>query len=159
MRLGASDSFRSMWNNKRKSKTSGKTEHQKLVATLDRWFSKYIRLRDSFVSNGELFFRCISYGKIKSYDEADCGHYINRGHMSTRFDEDNCHAQCKFCNRFDEGNIYNYRERLVNKIGLSRVLLLEAKKNQTCKLGDFELKALISHYKAEVKKLEEEKRK
>lgn len=77
--------------------------------------------------------------------------------MSTRFDEDNCHAQCKFCNRFDEGNIYNYRERLINKIGLSRVLLLEAKKNQTCKLSDFELKALISHYKAEVKKMEEEK--
>lgn len=63
-----------------------------------------------------------------------------------------------FCNRFDEGNIYNYRERLVNKIGLSRVLLLEAKKNQTCKLSDFELKALISHYKAEVKRLKEEKK-
>ena len=50
-----------------------------------------------------------------------------------------------------------YRERLINKIGMSRVLLLEAKKNQTCKLSDFELKVMISHYKAEVKKMEEEK--
>lgn len=77
--------------------------------------------------------------------------------MSTRFDEDNCHAQCRYCNRFDEGNIYNYRERLVNKIGLSRVILLEAKKKQTSKQSDFELKALVSHYKAEVKRLKEEK--
>lgn len=147
-----------MWQNRNnKKKMSSKSEHQKLVSQLDRCFSQYIRLRDSFVANGELFFRCISCGKIKSYDEADCGHYINRGHMSTRFDEDNCHAQCRFCNRFDEGNIYNYRERLINKIGLSRVLLLESKKNQTYKLSDFELKALISHYKAEVKRLKEEK--
>lgn len=147
-----------MWQNRNnKKKTSSKSEHQKLVSQLDRCFSQYIRIRDSFVANGELFFRCISCGKIKSYDEADCGHYINRGHMSTRFDEDNCHAQCRFCNRFDEGNIYNYRERLINKIGLSRVLLLESKKNQTYKLSDFELKALISHYKAEVKRLKEEK--
>ena len=132
-----------MWQNRNnKKKTSSKSEHQKLVSQLDRCFSQYIRLRDSFVANGELFFRCISCGKIKSYDEADCGHYINRGHMSTRFDEE---------------NIYNYRERLINKIGLSRVLLLESKKNQTYKLSDFELKALISHYKAEVKRLKEEK--
>lgn len=147
-----------MWQNRsKKKKQSGKSEHQRLVVQLDKWFSLYVRLRDSFVSNGELYFRCISCGKIKPYEEADCGHYINRGHMSTRFDEDNCHAQCRFCNRFDEGNIYSYRMRLIEKIGESRVLLLEYKKNQACKLGDFELRALVGHYKSEVKRLKEEK--
>lgn len=146
-----------MWINRSKKKTSGKSEHQKLVDKLDRIFSKYIRLRDSFVSNGKLYFRCISCGKILSYEQADCGHYINRGHMSTRFNEDNCNAQCKSCNRFDEGNIYNYRMRLMSKIGENRVLLLEAQKNQIYKYSDFELIALIEHYKLEVKRLKGEK--
>lgn len=77
--------------------------------------------------------------------------------MSTRFNEDNCNAQCKSCNRFDEGNIYNYRMRLMSKIGENRVLLLEAQKNQIYKYSDFELIALIEHYKLEVKRLKGEK--
>lgn len=65
-----------------------------LVAKLDKEFSRYIRLRDC-MPNG--YFRCISCGKIKPYEQADCGHYHSRRHMSTRFDEDNCHAECRYC--------------------------------------------------------------
>ena len=125
----------------------------KLVAKLDKVFSEYIRLRDSFSCQGELYFRCISCGQIKPYAQADCGHYINRGHMSTRYHEDNCHAQCRSCNRFDEGNIYNYRRGLVGKIGEQRVVLLESLKNETKKYSDFELEAMIKHYSELVRKL------
>ena len=61
---------------------------------LDTVFSKYIRLRDAMPSGT---FRCISCGKIKTLDQADCGHYFSRTHMSTRFDEDNCNAECRYC--------------------------------------------------------------
>lgn len=67
-----------------------------LVKKLDRVFSLYIRLRDSKPFNHQ-YFRCISCGQIKPFDQMDCGHFIGRTHMATRFDEDNCHGECRMC--------------------------------------------------------------
>jgi hypothetical protein len=124
-----------------------KTNHKE---RLDRVFSQYIRLRD--MMPGKVF-RCISCGQIKPITQADCGHYINRQHMATRFSEINCNAQCRSCNRFDEGNMSGYRAGLVKKYGETKVLMLEMQKNTTRKYSDFEYIALIEHYKKEVKKL------
>lgn len=163
-----------MWNNRLRSKKKKieppfaeglekgwrkpvKSDRSKLIARLDRVFSEYIRIRDSFKTQSGFYFKCISCGKIKPYEDADCGHYVNRGHMGTRFSEDNCHAQCRNCNRFDEGNIYNYRRSLVDKIGESRVLLLESRKHDVCKLSEFELKVMIEDYKKKLKALKEER--
>ena len=125
-----------------------------LKVKLDRVFSQYIRLRDMLPGN---VFQCISCGKIKPINQADCGHYINRKHMATRYSEMNCNAQCRSCNRFDEGNMQGYRSHLVWKYGENRVLLLESQKYETRKYSEFEYKALIEHYKKEVKRLLEEK--
>ena len=120
-----------------------------LKAKLDKVFSEYIRKRDT--RNG--VFKCISCGRIIPYEQADCGHYINRKHMATRFDEMNCNAQCRSCNRFDEGNMQGYRRGLVAEYGEQKVLILESKKNTTRKYSDFEYEVLIKHYKEEIKKL------
>ena len=120
-----------------------------LKAKLDKVFSEYIRKRDT--RNG--VFKCISCGRILPYEQADCGHYINRKHMATRFDEMNCNAQCRSCNRFDEGNIQGYRRGLVTLYGEQQVTLLEAKKHNFRKYSDFEYEVLIKHYKEEIKKL------
>lgn len=121
---------------------------------LDDVFSEFIRLRDS---RDDGTFVCISCGRLLPYDQADCGHYINRKHMSTRFSEKNCNAQCRSCNRFDEGNIQGYRRGLIAKYGEPVVLMLEASKNQINKLSEFEYKAMIDHYRKEVKRLKKEK--
>lgn len=121
-----------------------------LKLKLDRVFSQYIRLRDMLPGN---VFQCISCGKIKPISQADCGHYINRQHMSTRFSEVNCNAQCRSCNRFDEGNMSGYRSGLVRKYGETKVVLLESMKNDIRKYSDFEYEALIKHYQNEIKKL------
>ena len=131
---------------------AGKTTRSKLIEKLDDVFSMFIRLRDSNI-NGT--FRCISCGRILPFEQADCGHYINRKHMSLRFSEKNCNAQCRSCNRFDEGNIQGYRRGLIAKYGEPIVILLEAMKNETNKLTVFELEAMISDYRKEVKKLKE----
>ena len=120
-----------------------------LKAKLDKVFSEYIRKRDT--RNG--VFKCISCGRLLPYEQADCGHYINRKHMATRFDEMNCNAQCRSCNRFDEGNIQGYRRGLVSLYGEQQVNLLEAKKHNFRKYSDFEYEVLIKHYKEEIKKL------
>ena len=82
---------------------------------------------------------------------------MNRSHMATRYDEANCPAQCRQCNRFDEGNIYSYRRALVEKMGESRVRLLESRKHDTCKLTVFEMEAMAAHYREAVKRLKEER--
>lgn len=120
---------------------------------LDVIFSKYIRLRDRI--KGTDTFRCISCGEYKDIGQADCGHYINRQHMITRFSEINCNAQCRKCNRFMEGNNQGYRLGLIDKYGESKVIYLESLKNEIRQYSEFEYKTLIKHYKDEVKRLEE----
>lgn len=77
--------------------------------------------------------------------------------MSLRFSEQNCNAQCRRCNRFDEGAIMDYRRGLVKKIGAQQVELLEAQKHETRKYSNWELEILIDHYKKEVERLKGEK--
>lgn len=119
------------------------------LTKLDDAFSLFIRLRDS--QNG--YFKCISCGQIKPFEQADCGHYINRKHMATRYDEQNCNAQCRSCNRFDEGNMQGYRRGLIKKIGEKAVQLLEIKKFNTCKLSQSEINILEKYYKQKTKAL------
>jgi hypothetical protein len=117
----------------------------------DDAFSLFIRTRDSQKYEGREF-DCISCGLRKTIDQADCGHYVNRQHMSLRFSELNCHAQCRKCNRFMEGNIQDYRKGLIKKIGEQKVLMLESAKHITNKISNFELEILAKHYKEETKK-------
>ncbi len=114
-------------------------------------FNKYIRMRDSN-------FECISCGSPLASEQVgggyDAGHYLSRGSKpSLRFDERNCHGQCKRCNRYLSGNVANYRERLINRIGISQVEALEADNTPRHYTID-DLKALKAHYQAKVKELE-----
>lgn len=139
---------------KKTKKTSTGRKKTNLVAKLDKVFSLYIRLRDS-IPNG--YFKCISCGQIKRFDQADCGHFYSRTHMATRFDEDNAHSECSFCNRFCADHLIGYQTNLIKKIGMSRFELLSVKSHSVKKWSDFELEAMIKHYTLEVKRLSSEK--
>ena len=128
-----------------------KASRSTLMRKADEAFSLFIRTRDSQAYEGKAF-KCISCGRVLSIDQCDCGHYVNRSHMSLRFSETNCHGQCRHCNRFQEGNIQDYRKGLIQKIGEQKVILLEAQKNVTNKISNFELEILAKHYKSETKK-------
>lgn len=125
-----------------------------LVKRLDKVFSQYIRLRD-VMPNG--YARCIACGRIKPFAEMDCGHYFSRTHMATRFSEDNCHAECRFCNRMSADHLIGYRENLISKIGMGRYERLTVMSRSSKHWMDFELKEMIEHYKQEVKRLSAEK--
>ena len=127
-----------------------------LKAKLDKVFSLYIRLRDSKPFNYR-FFKCISCGEIKPFEQADCGHFHSRRHLSTRFDEDNAHAECRACNRFSADHLINYAKNLIAKIGQQKFDLLKVKAAGTSKMSDFEYEQLIKYYKALNKKLRKEK--
>lgn len=125
-----------------------------LKAKLDKEFSLFIRLRDC-MPNG--YFKCISCGQIKPFGQADCGHFHSRRHLSTRFDEDNAHAECRACNRFSADHLINYEKNLIAKIGQQKFDLLKVKADGTSKMSDFEYEQLIKYYKALNKKLRKEK--
>jgi hypothetical protein len=120
------------------------------IAALDMVFSEYIRLRDADSSG---YVRCISCGKIIHWKESDCGHYVNRKHLSTRWNERNCNGQCRSCNRFDEGNMLGYTKGLIKKYGEGVLNELDMLKHQVSKMTEFEGKLLIKHYKVKVKEL------
>lgn len=138
-----------MWWNRQKKK-SPTTPRSRKIARLDRIFSQYIRRRDCGFAYGY----CISCGRVIYYNKCDAGHYINRRHMATRYDEMNVNAQCIQCNRFTEGNIQGYRRGLIEKVGEKNVEMLEIKRFNSCKLTDAELDMLIDLFRKKLETLE-----
>lgn len=127
-----------------------------LVKKLDKEFSLYIRLRDSR-TYGYKYFKCISCGRIRPFDQMDCGHFIGRTHMSTRFDEQNCWGECKKCNRFSADHMIYYQRNLEQKIGRDKLDLLIARGHQTKKWTSWELEILTSYYRDQNKKMLKER--
>lgn len=119
----------------------------------DEAFSLYIRTRDSQAYQGRAF-RCLACGKIKPIEQGDASHLVGRQHMATRFSEDNVWVTCRYCNRFDNGNLIEYRKNLVKKIGETKVIMIEAAKNTTHKMSAFDLHEIALFYKKKVKEFE-----
>lgn len=140
---------------KEKAPRERKPSVQTLVRKLDSIFSLFIRLRDSR-PYGYKYFRCISCGQIKPFEQMDCGHFIGRMHMMTRFDEENAHGECKGCNRFSPDHMIYYQRNLEQKIGKGRMDMLIARGRGTKKWTPWELEILIKHYTEEVNKMKKD---
>lgn len=132
--------------------TRGAGGIRSLTHKLDDVFSRYIRLRDRIQDD---VCQCITCPKLAPWKEMDCGHFMSRGFMSTRWDEKNCAAQCRKCNRFQEGLHAIFSEALDKRweqgtatrlAGLARF----GKK----KWMPYELEALITHYTQKVKEIQ-----
>ena len=109
-------------------------------------FNKYIRLRDK----DEL---CISCQKPPKKQNA--GHYFSSGgHSNVRFNEDNVHLQCEYCNTFLSGNLLNYQIEIEKRIGAEKLIELQAKAHFVKKWSIDELKELMQKYKQKIKQLE-----
>lgn len=146
-----------IYKKKKKSPSAPKKRKKSkpdLVKRLDKVFALYIRLRDCMPSG---MGQCISCGKIKPYRELDCGHFFGRSNMATRFDEDNCNAECIGCNRVKSDHLIYYQENLIKKIGVSRFSTLRERAHSTKKWDDEELEKMIKYYTNEVKRLGHEK--
>ena len=120
------------------------------LTRLDTIFSTYIRLRDSD-ENG--ICRCFCCGKIGHYKTMDCSHFVNRKHLSLRFNEINCQTTCRACNRFDEGNLPAFAVNLQKKHGFDIIEKLLSSKNQSTRFTQFEIDTLTEFYKQKVNNL------
>lgn len=135
---------------RRKKRTSRKT----LKSNVWRWFSKFIRLRDALKTTGTLTqVKCITCGKLLSIGFCDAGHFVSRRYNSTLFDETNVHTQCRFCNRFLDGNLLEYRRQIVKMYGEGKDIELEDKATEIKKLTPEDLTNIKDYYILKVKEL------
>lgn len=119
-----------------------------LIKKAQTAFNAFIRERDKNKP-------CISCGiplpnRPNGYD---AGHYRSVGSApNLRFEELNCHGQCKHCNNWLSGNHVNYRIRLIERIGLAAVEALESD-NEPRPYTREELRGLEKLYKDKRKAL------
>nr|BDD48022.1 hypothetical protein 1 [Gammaproteobacteria bacterium]BDD48027.1 hypothetical protein 6 [Gammaproteobacteria bacterium] len=132
------------------TKLENKTKPQ-LIRTLDKVFSKYIRLRDS---NDEGWLSCITCGVLRHWKKADAGHFQLRARRATRWDERNVNGQCKRCNGDKKGRQYDHGVAIDKKYGEGTAFELYelAKKTKNWKL--YELRKMIIEYKEKIKSYE-----
>lgn len=147
-----SGKIRSLLTSPQNKSNASKSE---LLQQADTVFSNFIKNRDS--SGGSLI--CPGCRKPFRLDAIDkngkkivqCLHFIDRGVYSLRFDEDNAHAGCAYCNLDmflnKKGKAWkNYREFLVNKLGQAVVEEMELAHRKINMIETQQLKNIIEHY-------------
>jgi len=119
-----------------------------------RVFSKYIRLRDALKTTGTMtHVKCISCGKLIPIGSSDAGHFVSRRYNATLFDERNVNTQCRYCNRFLDGNLLEYRRQLIRLCGEGIDTELEDKATEITKYSISDLTNLAECYKIKVEEL------
>lgn len=133
-----------------------KASMKSLRARADDVFQMAMRWRDDFT--------CITCGTKFPKGERTrlhAGHYIGRGCLSTRWDEENVNAQCAACNLkqslADVEIIHRYEVALRAKYGDGVLDRLFAKKHQTLKVTRPFLEELILTYTNFINRKKEER--
>lgn len=129
---------------KERKKTSGQ-----LQKILDALYSLYIRHKYSD-ENG--YVSCYTCGKVKHYKELQCGHFISRKELATRYDERNTRVQCWGCNAKHLGNGMSVRfgEKLEQEYGKNIIQTLHKKAREIT--TNFPYEYWIEIYKEKLKK-------
>jgi hypothetical protein len=81
---------------------------------LDKAFSELVRLK-GVDDNG--WGKCITCKTRDYWKSMDCGHFVDRDKLPTRWDLDNCRIQCIECNRFKTGRRYQFGRALDRELG------------------------------------------
>ncbi len=110
-----------------------------LIRKLDKLVSQIVITRDS---------RCVTCG---SSFRLGCGHIFTRGAYSTRWDLENCWAQCWPCNYRHEFDPYPFINWFIKKYGQEKLDKLHTRYRTLRKWKDFELVELYEELKGKKK--------
>lgn len=129
---------------KREFRKNDKSTQRKAAQTA---FNQFIRFRDR--GDG-----CISCDKPSTWGgQWHASHFRTIGaRPGLRFDEDNCHKSCSVCNNHLSGNLANYREALIKKIGPERLERLETF-NKTKRYTAEDYQRIAKEYRKKLKAL------
>ena len=136
------------WNKTKKIKKEALKSNRDWINDTQKVVNKYIRERDK----GE---NCISCGKFIN-GVRHASHYMSAGHnTAVRFNTDNIWVSCYKCNVMLAGNVREYRERLIEKIGIERVEAVELASKEVKRFSIEELKEIMILFKKMTKELKE----
>lgn len=118
-------------------KEKDKNSSSYLRDKLDKLFSQYIRRK---YSDEDGMSQCYTCGAIKHYKKLQCGHFISRKELATRFDERNCRPQCFGCNAKHLGNgmVVKFGEKLEKEYGKKIITELHTKARTITKYFPYE---------------------
>lgn len=128
-----------------KKRVKGEKSQAKLKKELDAIFSKYIRK----------LYPAICYTCEEPKERLQCGHYISRQYLATRWDVHNCRPQCWGCNGYGKGQPLIFEEKLKAEYGNDFVEAMKASRHQTIKLDRNWYTEQINHYEQEMEKISE----
>ena len=123
-------------------KVKAKTQAQ-LKKLLDKTFSEYIRAKYPK--------RCYTCGRRGVL--LQCGHFISRQYLITRWDERNTRPQCVGCNIFGGGKPLDFEENLKNELGAKVVEKMKASRHKVFKVDTTWYLKQIEHYTLELERL------
>lgn len=111
--------------NSRNKKTKPKKPQVKLStlqAKADALMSEYIRRKHA---DEHGYVTCVSCGRSFRWQDVDNGHFISRRHFATRYIEENCHPECKGCNRFNHDHLIGYTQSMIDLYGKDGIKWLQ----------------------------------
>lgn len=148
-----------------------RTPHKELKKEVNRWCSRYIRLKEAleyckekgiditqFNRIEDLPAKCCDCNEVKSWIYMDAGHYIGRGlggGSGVYFDERNIHAQAKRCNLSNQ-NRDEYEKFMLKKYGQDVIDELE-RLHRTRFYSLMDLQGLLLFYKGAYEELKKNK--
>jgi len=128
-------------------RASVKDQRNKAKAAAWKWFSMFIRLRDSDAYGRA---QCVTCQRSDHWRTMDAGHFITRAKEATLFDERNVSCQCKGCNRFQGGRFFEHEQAIERKFGAGTAQTLKDKAGQVCKRTTSDYQFIADTYKKRV---------
>lgn len=84
----------------------------------------------------------------------DCGHYIKRRYLQTRWDLNNVRVQCQLCNRQLNGNYRVYEPKIQKELGIDFVQKMWDKAIKSEKIPTPMLGIMLERIKEKYKNLQ-----
>lgn len=131
-----------------KPEKAKKQSVSQLKKKADKYYSQYVRMRDSD-ENGVA--ECITCGVKKHYKQMQAGHFVSRKVSLLRFLDENVNAQCVGCNMFKAGEQYQYSKAVDLKYGDGTAEELFSQRFTTHKFTNEELESIIKEAKEQIK--------
>lgn len=123
---------------------------------LVRWFSRFIRVRDTDPRTG--LCKCITCPRRWPPEKMHEGHFVKRNRVNIKFHEKNNNAQCPLCNCGEDGEQGRYAVELDRKWGAGTAEMLLNIASRTGGLDQVGMRLQADHYRRETNRLLKEKR-
>lgn len=127
-------------------------DRKQLIKKLDKVVSEVVRR--AYSKDGVT--TCYTCGKQAPWQEMDCGHYVKRRFLNTRWEIDNLRPQCPMCNRVLGGNYEWYTQNLMREKGQNEPDRLWKQARENKKLSNIELEEMLNEWKSILKTIKKD---